>query len=67
MKISICLTILGQESDILNQTPDRSVMNQFAFEGGGKGSALYNEDISALIFNLQSEALNISKWNQNII
>lgn len=42
-------------------------MNQFASEGGGKGSALYNEDISALIFNLQSEALNISKWNQNII
>ena len=40
-------------------------MHQFVFEGRGKGSAFYKENMSALIFNLQSEAMSISQWNQD--
>lgn len=43
-------------------------MHEFVFEGRGKGSAFYKENISKLIFNLQSEALNIFfKWNQDVL
>ena len=42
-------------------------MHQFVFEGRGKGSAFYKENISTLIFNLQSETLSISQRNQDVL
>ena len=42
-------------------------MHLFVFEGRGKGPAFYKENISALILNLQSEALSISQWNQDVL